>query len=262
MVVHRKVRRLGLAVGIGALMLTSGCRELAQPGVASDAGVVTMKDQLVFVYDRSVSIKDHELEHAMALTRQRVRSLDHGDRIVAIELLEQELAEEPTRWATQVPDREFTDREMPQDSIAKARFIRDVEDYIVRFGAAEGREDIGGTDILSTLHLVAEELHAQPGHRTTFFLFSDMLQANQVMNLEGLTRMPADNWVQQQAESGTLPDLTGLCVVLVGPREDTEIAQVVKHFWTEYFEVTGATLLDRNYSYRPVSLPEKPCAGA
>ena len=146
-----------------------------------------------------------------------------------------------------------------RDSITKARFIQDVRDYIESFSESGERDDIGGTDILSTLHLVGAELQAQPQHRTTFILFSDMLQANQVMNLEGLVRMPADNWIRQQAEQGTLPDLTGLCVYVVGAREDNRVSQIVKEFWTEYFEVTGATLADQNYTYRPVQIPDRPC---
>ena len=35
----------------------------------------------------------------------------------------------------------------------------------------------------STLHLVGSELQARPEYLTTFVLFSDMLQANQIMNL-------------------------------------------------------------------------------
>jgi hypothetical protein len=102
-------------------------------------------------------------------------------------------------------------------------------------------------------------MRAQPNHQTTVILFSDMLQANRVMNLEGLTRMPAENWIEDQSARGTLPNLTGLCVVLVGPREDEPMFQVVKDFWQKYFEATGATLLDQNYNYRPVSIPEHPC---
>ncbi len=252
-------RTLWLLGALFVFLASGGCRELAQPGQASDAGDLTSRDQLVFVYDRSVSIQDHELEHARALTRDRVGYLDYGDRVVAIELLQQALDEEPTRWATQVPEREFQNQLLRRDSIAKERFIQDVRDYIVAFSEPENRESIGGTDILSTLHLVSAELLGRPGYQTTFVLFSDMLQANQVMNLEGLTRMPADNWIRAQASRGTLPDLTGLCVVLVGAREDTRASQIVKEFWMEYFVVTGATLLDQNYTYRPVQIPRRPC---
>ena len=124
---------------------------------------------------------------------------------MAIQLLQQALDEEPERWATQVPEREFPNQVVQRDAISKERFLQDVRDYIVPFGDPEGRENIGGTDILSTLHLVSAEIQAHPEHRTTFVLFSDMLQANRVMNLEGLTRMPADNWVRTEGSQGDSP---------------------------------------------------------
>jgi hypothetical protein len=254
------IRWLQVGAAFGLLVGAGGCRDLAEPGQASGAPAdPVVHEQLVFVYDRSQSIQDHELAHARELTRERLRSLDYGDRVVAIELLELALTEEPVRWATQVPDREFPDQLVPRDSIAKARFIQDIQDYIPRFSEPQGRENIGGTDILSTLHLVEAEMQAQPDHQTTIVLFSDMLQANRVMNLEGLTRMPDENWIQDQVSRGTLPNLTGLCVVLIGPREDEPMFQVVKDFWQKYFEVTGAILLDQNYDYRPVSIPKQPC---
>ncbi len=257
------VRCRSLPGSVGLVLLTwgglVGCRELARPGEASDSPDTTVREQLIFVFDRSVSIQDHELEHARALTSARIRRLDYGDRVVAIELLQQALDEEPKRWATQIPEREFQNQVVQRDSVSKARFIQDIRDYIDGFSDPEDRENIGGTDILSTLHLVGAELQAQPEHRTTFVLFSDMLQANRVMNLEGLTRMPADNWVRSEAQRGTLPDLSGLCVVLAGARKDTRASQVVKDFWREYFEATGATLLEENYTYRPVQISERPC---
>ncbi len=255
-----RMRWLEIGIVFGVLAGAGGCRDLAEPGQASGAPTApVIHDQLVFVYDRSQSIQDHELAHWRELTRERLRSLDYGDRVVAIELLEQALSEEPLRWATQIPEREFPDQLMPRDSVAKARFVQDIQDYITKFSATEGRENIGGTDILSTMHLVEAEIQAQPNHRTTIVLFSDMLQANRVMNMEGLVRMPEENWIQEQVAQGTLPDLTGLCVVLIGPREDVSVFQVVKEFWTQYFEMTGATLNDQNYNYRPVSIPERPC---
>jgi hypothetical protein len=48
-------------------------------------------------------------------------------------------------------------------------------------------------------------------------------------------------------------------VVVIGARVDTDLGQRVKAFWDDYFEATGATLLDRNYTLRPVTLPEHPC---
>ncbi len=40
---------------------------------------------------------------------------------------------------------------------------------------------------------------------------------------------------------------------------DTDASQRVKRFWRDYFDATGAVMLDRNYTLRPVELPEHPC---
>ena len=255
----RRAWALGIVVAL--VLFTGACRDLpggrtagANPGGANH-------ELLIFVFDRSSSVLDHELTHALALTRERMRHLGYGDRFAAMELLELSLDEEPHRWAQQVPDRQFQNQEMPRDSIALTRFIRDANEYIARFANPEGRDGIQGTDILSTLHLVASEVAGFPGHRPTLVLFSDMLQANAVMNMEGLIRMPPSDWIQRQAALGTLPDLTGLCVVAVGVLTDDRGAQVVKQFWEDYFRVTGATLLSHNYSYRPVQIPHRPCPG-
>lgn len=261
MVSTRRTPASGLA--LAAALFLGGCREL--PGEASaslaETGEVRSRELLVFVFDRSLSVKQHELEHARALTRARLRDLDHGDRIVALELLRHALDEEPVRWSQHVPAREFEGRSLPSDSISRARFIRDVSDYLVTFSDPAGREKINGTDILSTMHLVASELRAEPGARATLYLFSDMLQASSILNMEGPRPHTAPEWVSAQAAVGGLPDLRGLCVVVIGAMEDSSATRRVRDFWTTYFRTTGAVLEEGNYSYRPVRLPRGGCAG-
>jgi hypothetical protein len=245
-----------------ALVLSAGaCRDLPGGRTAGANPGGESNELLIFAFDRSNSILDHELEHAVALTQERLKHLDHGDRFAAMDLLQLSLGEPPRRWAQQIPDRQFPDQEMPRDSVALSRFVRDASEYIENFANAEGRDGIHGTDILSTLHLVAAEMAGFPDSRPTLILFSDMLQANAVMNMEGLLRMPPANWVESEAKLGTLPDLTGLCVVAVGVLTDDRGTQVVRQFWEEYFRTTGATLLPQNYSYRPVQIPHRPCPG-
>lgn len=214
---------------------------------------------LIFVYDRSTSLPDHQVELARELTEQRLRALGHGDRIAAMQLLQLSLAEPPKRWSQKAPERELEGVELSRDSVVLQRFIRDAILLLRPFSAPEGREDINGTDILSTLHDVAAEMRAYPEYRAILYLFSDMLQSNRAIDMEGLRRMPPEDWVQRAEAEGRLPDLEGLCVVVVGARVDTEAAQRVKAFWDEYFRATGATLHDRNYMLRPVRLPEDPC---
>ncbi len=231
-------------------------------GTAADRDETTGPRKLaIFVFDRSTSIEGYQLELARQLANEEMARLHHGDRIAALQVLQLSLAEPPRRWSQPVPEREYAGRPIASDSIALARFIQDARDYLRPFSEPSDRDNITGTDLLSTLHDVGEEVRAHPGHAATVFLFSDMLQSNRMIDMEGLRSMPADGWVAAAKESGMLPDLRGVCIVVVGGRVDTEASQRVKQFWMEYFSATGATLLDENYTHRPVSLPERPCPG-
>lgn len=230
---------------------------------AADTAVPAEPSELViFVYDRSMSIPDHQLELARQLTDERLNHMSHDDRIAGMQLLQLSLAEPPERWSQPIPEREVEGFEVTRDSVALVRFLRDAKILLRRFSEPAGREGIGGTDILSTLHDVAEEVRPYRDHEATLYLFSDMLQSNREIEMEGLRRMPPDDWIENAEASGQLPDLSGVCVVVVGARVDTPAAQRVKSFWEEYFEATGATLYDRNYMLRPVRLPVEPCGSA
>lgn len=246
-----------LLVAAAWSVLLAGCGDgAAAPNVEEGPDELVM-----FVYDRSGSVSNHQLARAQELTARRLEHLDHGDRIVAMELLEASLAEPPERWSQRVPDREYPDARVASDSLARVRFLRDVRDYLRRFTDTTSREPARGTDIVSTLHDVAEDVQAHSDARATLYLFSDMLQANARLNFENPSTNPPDDWVARAGESGTLPDLDGLCVVVVGARVDTRRGQAVKGFWQEYFEATGARLDDHDYGLRPVELPEQPCPG-
>jgi hypothetical protein len=248
-----------LAVAGGMLALsTSGCTESAQAARNRDIlaeEATRAPEHLIFVYDRSASISGSQLDGAHELMRQRVRALGHGDHIGAIEVLQRSIEEVPRRWSQAVPPREQPDMVLAADSISRARFIRDAVDYLATFADSTDRGGIMGTDLLSTFHDVAAEFQANPDAQRTLYVFSDMLQSTPEIEMEGARRMPPAHWVLQQASQGTLPDLTGVCVVVVGGRIDNGLGQRVKAFWKTYFDATGATLYDRNYAFRPVKLP-------
>lgn len=242
---------LALLVGLGACA-----------GAAADSdSSAGLSELALFVFDRSTSIEDYQLELARKLANERISKLEHGDHVAAFQVLQLSLAEPPSRWSQPVPDREFTGREIARDSITLARFLRDTRDYLRPFSEPAERDNITGTDLLSTLHDVGEEVRAHPTHAPTVYFFSDMLQSNRTVDMEGLRRMPRDGWIEAAAANGMLPDLRGVCVVVVGARVDTESSQRIKQFWIDYFDATGATLLDENYLHRPVSLPSNPCPG-
>ncbi len=247
--------KVRLTVGGFAVVLVA-----CGPRVAQDPIPAEPRQVVAFVYDRSTSIQDHTLELAQRLTEARLLEMDHGDRIVGMQLLQLSLAEAPRRWSQSIPEREVQGFEIMRDSLLRVRFLMDANLLLRQLASPESRSDVNGTDILSTMHDIAEEIRAYPEHVATMYLFSDMLQSNRQIDMEGLRKMPPTGWVQQAAESGTLPDLTDLCVVVVGARVDNQAAQRVKSFWTEYFETTGARLEDRNYVLRPVRLPSAPCS--
>ena len=251
-----------LASLLGATALAGcGTQEGAASGGEGEGGVVkrSTPQLVVFVYDRSTSISDHQLELARQLTNERIRKLDHGDRIAAHQLLQLSLEEPPQRWSETVPQRQFTEQAMMRDSVTRARFLRDAQDYLVAFTDTTNRDNIDGTDILSTLHDVSADLQAAPGRKATLYIFSDMLQSNRSIDMEGLRKMPPSGWIERESTNETLPDLSGLCVYVIGARVDTRESQRVKEFWQEYFEATGAAFESRNYTLRPVELPEHPC---
>jgi len=228
---------------------------------AGKAAEARPHDLVVFVFDRSGSIPDYKLVLARQLADQRIEQLTFGDRIAALELLQLSLSEPPKRWSQPVPDAEFPGQNMARDSLTRVRFLKDAEDYLRTFSDTAGRRQITGTDILSTLHDAAAEVRGYPGFRATIYLFSDMMQANRQVDMEG-GAVPGPQWVKKEAAAGKLPDLGGACVMVVGARTDTDLSQRVKAFWMAYFEATNAVLLDRNYTLRPVRLPEHPCEGA
>lgn len=238
--------------------VTVGCSG-GEEGPPEQTPPAEPRELVIFVYDRSTSIPDHGLELAERLTNDRIMELDHGDRLGGMRVLQLSLAEERQSWSDMVPERTVQEHEIARDSVSRARFLRDATVLLGRLSDHADRNDIDGTDILSTLHDVGAEMRAYPDHATTVYLFSDMLQSNRQIDMEGMRLMPPDGWVQEAKSSGRLPDLTGLCVVVVGARVDTQASQRVKAFWDEYFDSTGATLLASNYMLRPVRLPANPC---
>lgn len=256
-------RRRGSPVGI-VTVLAAGLWLAAcgtEPTLDASVNEARTPELVIFVYDRSASITDYQLELAQQLTRQRVGELHHGDRIAAVQVLQLSLDEPPQRWSQDVPKREWEGMDVARDSVTLARFERDADAYLRSFTEVEGREEIMGTDLLSTFHDVAAEIRPFRDYRTVVYVFSDMLQSGTDIEMEGLRRMPPDDWVESRKTASRLPDLDGACVVVIGGRIDTDAGQRVKTFWSEYFQATGATLYDHNYSLRPVNLPLDPCPG-
>ena len=141
------VGRVLLLGAVALLPLLGGCGTPEGNAAAGEGeggtAVKSTPELVVFVYDRSSSIEDHQLELARQLTNERIRKLDHGDRIAAHELLQLSLDEPPKRWSETVPQRQWQEMAMSRDSTIRARFLQDAQDYLIVFTDTTGRSEIG-----------------------------------------------------------------------------------------------------------------------
>lgn len=229
--------------------------EAADTGTAETPAGVRRPELVIFVFDRSASVPDFTLALARELTERRLEELAHGDRIAAIQVLQRSRDEPPRRWSQDIPVRGGGS---PRDSAMRADFLRDARLFLADFTDTTEPREILETDLLSTFHDLAEELRTFEGRRATAYLFSDMLQSNPRMNMEEGS-VPSEEWVRDAASRAALPELSGLCVVVIGAGSDTERGRAVRDFWEAYFRSAGATLRAENYLLRPPRLPDDPC---
>lgn len=251
------------ACSVALLTLLSACR--SEPEPAAPELPDPEPKIVVLIYDRSSSIRTHELEHFRTLTRGILEQVRAGDRLVALEVLQLERAEAPHRWALDLPPEDpASPRSGPRrDTEERARLARlrsDAATWLDRFTDGEERGALLGTDLLSTLQDAAEEIGAFSGDRpSVLILFSDMQQATREMNLEGAVRMPPDGWILDQAREGLLPDLEGTCVLVAGARSDTAPGARVLQFWSDYFDAAGGRHPREWWGYRPPRLRLEDC---
>lgn len=229
--------------------------EAADTGTAGTTAGAPEPELVIFVFDRSASVPDFTLTLARDLTERRLAELAHGDRIAAVQVLQRSRDEPPRRWSQDIPAR---GGESPRDSAMRADFLRDARLFLADFTDTTEPREILETDLLSTFHDVTEELWTFEGRRATAYLFSDMLQSNPRMNMEEGS-VPSEEWVRDAASGAALPELAGLCVVVIGAGSDTERGRAVREFWEAYFRAAGATLRAENYLLRPPRLPDDPC---
>jgi hypothetical protein len=71
--------------------------------------------------------------------------------------------------------------------------------------------------------------------------------------------VPDAAWIERQRELGTLPDLTGACILVVGADATTPHGVRVREFWRAYLMAAGARLPDRNWRLIAPSDPDLGC---
>lgn len=138
-------------------------------------------------------------------------------------------------------------------------FLADVRNEVVALTETSRERRERRSDLLDALDALADELGERGRPGTVLYLFSDMLQVGGDLDFEAADVEAARAWLRERAAEGELPDLGGVCVVVVGAHEDTVRQRAVRSFWEEYFRAAGAELLPENWTGRMVRLPTAPC---
>jgi hypothetical protein len=203
--------------------------------------------QTVVAVDLSGSQTPRSLQDSREFVDKLIDDLSYGDQLVLMEMSRSGVRGEMKRLVDSVPalvDSTF----ISAADVDKLEGTRQAMHSLVPLlfdSTLVGK--IAHTDIFATLHTASEYVRDGGGRPATLVLLSDMLQSANGIEMGRLRRMPGPQWVAQQKSRGTLPDLAGVCVVVVGADDTTQEGVAVKRFWVEYMTAAGADLRDSNY---------------
>lgn len=213
--------------------------------------------QWIILVDRSASRAPHMLGEGKGFIERLIDTIGYGDEIVLIEVHQGSATEAVQRWSGVVPPLEdprfesATDRRRLESIRQGARAV--VDEFF------EGKPSLANTDLFSTLHVVAEYVRDANGRKPFLLILSDMLQSANGIEMHRLRRMPDKAWIDAQREAGLLPDLSGVCVGVIGADPTTREGATVQRFWIDFFAAAGARLDERNYRIVPPGAGEIRC---
>ena len=159
----------------------------------------------------------------------------------------------------------------PSDSITANRLEYDANRALmIKNTLNKGRHVLdyraprSGTAILDALTLAQSYFNSYPSAKTKYLvIFSDMVEVSNhyQFNHRNLTSKAITRFIRRERSAGTLPDLGGVKVYVVGAGVTVGSAlppgeiQAVKRFWLRYFEVTGADLNPSRYGPTLIRFP-------
>jgi hypothetical protein len=198
--------------------------------------------QTIVAVDLSGSQAQSSLSASREVVERLIQSISYGDRFGILEMNQTGVRGDLRRYLDSVPalaDTTFI-TSIDRDNLEGTRAALMALVPLVFDTAKTGK--IAHTDILSTLFVAGEYVRDTGGRPTTLFLLSDMLQSAGGIEMSKQKRMPRPDWIAKQKAQGTLPDLRGVCVVVIGADASTDDGVAVRKFWSDYFKATGAEL--------------------
>lgn len=203
--------------------------------------------QTIVAVDLSGSQTPATLHESRAFVEQTIEDLSYGDRFVLMEMGRTGVSVGLKRIVDSVPrlpDSTFITTANRNGLLGKKKAFRSLVPTVFDTSLVG---TIPHTDIFATLFIAQEYAAGAAGRPTTIILLSDMLQSSGGIEMEGARRMPSAGWIQARRAAGTIPDLRGICIVVVGADASTPAGVAVKQFWSAYFRAAGATFHPHNY---------------
>jgi hypothetical protein len=207
--------------------------------------------QLIVLIDLSASRSQAMEADARSFLHDQVEKLSFGDELVLMQMQQSGLTDNPRKWKGEMPvpvdPRYPSAREKNHRKAAQEGMLTAVDSFFKPETATTAQH----TDILTTLQLAGERVHDAEERASTILVLSDMLQSAQGIEMEKLKRMPRPEWLAKQKSLGLIPNLSGVCVVVIGADITNAAGVRVRDFWRQYFNAAGALLADTHYRVMP-----------
>lgn len=237
-----RVRRAIPALALLASAL--GCGD-ANAGASRPAAPAPR--QITVAVDISGSRNAQELREEREMLDRVIDEARFRDRLILIQMHEHGVRQAAQRWADTMPAalRESNPTAGDEARLANARHAAHA--VVPAFFDSTRIGKVPQTDIFATLHTAAEYARDAAGRRPVLVLLSDMLQSADGVEMSRLDGVPNADWIRRRKAAGLVPNLTGVCVLVIGADFSTPLGVKVRKFWMDYFTVAGARLTEANY---------------
>jgi hypothetical protein len=223
----------------------AGCGDSASTQEGSIAVSEIVEDStraandVVVVVDLSDSITEEERTRQRTLLQELVEGLSYEHRLVVQIAHAAGVRSGIAPVIVEMPSARNPQRPFPREEIALNSARRSAAQAVA---AVFTNGIVPSTDLIASMH-TARNRFLPPDDRDQFLLIlSDMLQcASGICFEKGGSSVPDASWTAQQRAQGTLPQLMGICVSVLGADPSTNHGARVREFWSQYFEAAGAT---------------------
>ena len=236
------------------LILIAGCTSVDASSAAQEQ---PKPRQQIVAFDISASRTNRERLEARQFAERIVADLRNGDAIEMLQVHDTGLRDSAKHWSAVVPSAKDPTNPKNSEKMRIDRVRKGARLNIgILLGAPKGAA-MAHTDLLATLFRVSDIVRDRSGRESNLYLLSDMLQSTAELNME--RGMPPSNWVPTREAEGRIPNLRGVCVVVIGADASSAGGIAVRRFWQAFFTAAGAQLLENNYRNSAESVQQLHC---